>query len=141
MSGPSISTLMAMTIQIVLGLTVFFAHPKRRSNQCFFILSLAICAWIGSLFLAFTAKTEPVAEFAIREASAAAAIIFAAFNLLRLSISERQKEWSHILKRSQGWLVVTAGIVLFCQTKLFLQSAQMPVHVGHDLAVPVYGRP
>jgi len=128
-----------MTIQVVLGLTVFFAHPKRRSNQCFFILSLAICAWIGSLLLAFTAKTESIAEFAIREASAAAAIIFAAFNLLRLSISERQKEWGHILARSRGWLISTAAIVCYCQTKFFLQAARLPAHPSHDLAVPVYG--
>jgi signal transduction histidine kinase len=139
MTGSAISTLIAMTIQVVLGLTVFFAHPKRRSNQCFFILSLAICAWIGSLLLAFTAKTESIAEFAIREASAAAAIIFAAFNLLRLSISERQKEWGHILARSRGWLISTAVIVCYCQTKFFLQAARLPAHPSHDLAVPVYG--
>lgn len=141
MSGPAISTLIAMAIQVILGLTVFFAHPKRRSNQCFFILSLTICAWIGSLLLAFTANQAPVAEFAIREASAAAATIFAAFNLLRLSISERKKEWSHILARSRGWLIVTAAVVCFCQTKFFLQGARMPIHPGHDLAAPDYGRP
>jgi PAS domain S-box-containing protein len=139
MSGPAISTLLSMAIQVVLGLTVFFAHPKRRSNQCFLILSLAICGWIGSLLLAFTAKTEPVAELAIREASAAAALIFAAFNLLRLSISDRQKDWSHILARSRTWLIVTAGIVYLCQTKFFLQAARMPANPNHDLAVPIYG--
>jgi PAS domain S-box-containing protein len=139
MTGPAISTLMAMAIQAALGLTVFFAHPKRRSNQCFLILSLAICGWIGSLLLAFTADTENMAEFAIREASAAAAIIFAAFNLLRLSISEREKAWSNILARSKGWLIITAGVVCFCQTKLFLQSARLMPHTGHDLAVPGYG--
>src|SRR4029077_11218691 len=137
MSGPAISTLLAMAIQVVLGLTVFFAHPKRRSNQCFLILSLAICGWIGSLLLAFTAKTEPVAELAIREASAAAALIFAAFNLLRLSISDRQKDWSHILARSRTWLIVTTGIVYLCQTKFFLQAARMPANPNHDLAVPI----
>ncbi len=141
MSGAAISTLLAMAIQVVLGLTVFFAHPKRRSNQCFFILSLAICGWIGSLLLAFTARAEPVAELAIREASAAGAILFAAFNLLRLSISERQKEWSNILSRSRWWLLVTVGIVCFCQTKFFLQTAQMPAHLGRDLPMPVYARP
>src|SRR6266404_4700436 len=139
MRGPTISTLLAMAIQVALALTVFFAHPKRRSNQCFLILSLAICAWIGSLLLAFTARAEPVAEFAIREASAAAAVIFAAFNLLRLSISDRQKDWGHILGRSRGWLVVTIGVVCFCQTKFFLQAARMPAQLGHDLAVPIYG--
>jgi N-terminal 7TM region of histidine kinase len=138
MSGPAISTLLAMAIQVALGLTVFFAHPKRRSNQCFFLLSLAICTWIGSLLLAFTAKQEPVAEFAIREASAAAALIFAAFNLLRLSISQRQKDWSHILARSCGWLLVTVAVVGLCQTKFFLQAARMP-GPGHNLATPDYG--
>src|SRR4029077_16467912 len=123
------------------GLAVFFAQPKRRSNQCFLILSLAICAWIGSLLLTFNAKSEAAAEFGIREASAAAAVIFAAFNLLRLSISSRQKDWRHILARSRVWLIVTAGVVAFCQTKFFLQGAHLAADVGRDLAVPEYGRP
>jgi PAS domain S-box-containing protein len=141
MSGPAISTFLAMAIQIVLGLAVFFAQPKRRSNQCFLILSMAICTWIGSLLLTFNAKTEAIAEFGIREASAAAALIFAAFNLLRVSISSRQKEWGHILGRSRVWLIVTAGVVVFCQTQLFLHGAHLPARVGHDLAMPDYGRP
>ncbi|PYK31836.1 MAG: hypothetical protein DME57_02215 [Verrucomicrobia bacterium] len=139
MSGPAISTLLAIGIQALLGLTVFLAHPKRRSNQCFLLLSLAISGWIGSLLLAFTAKIEATAEFAIREASAAAPLIFAAFNLLRLSISESQKEWRHILWRSKGSLIITAGVVCFCQTKLFLQGARFVTRAGNVLAVPIYG--
>ena len=139
MSGPAISTLIAMAIQVVLGVSVFSAHRTRRSNQCFFILSLAICAWIGSLFFAFTARNEHAAGLAIREASAAAAIIFAAFNLLRLSISEREKEWSHILLRSRAWLIATLGIVCLCQTEFFLRGARFPAHAAAGVAAPVYG--
>ncbi len=124
MNSAAASSLVALTIQCGLGLVVFFANRKRRSNQCFLILSLAIVAWMGSLYCAFATTNQGVAEFSIREASAAAALIFAGFNLLRLSIREEQKSWGQILRRSRFWLVVTFLIIVLCQTKFFLQGAR-----------------
>ena len=135
MNSAAALSLVALIIQCGLGLVVFFANRKRRSNQCFLILSLAIVAWMGSLYCAFATTNQGVAEFAIREASAAAALIFASFNLLRLSIREEQKSWGQILRRSRFWLVVTFLIIVLCQTKFFLQGAHMTAGVPR----PIYG--
>src|SRR5712692_5776208 len=135
MNSAAASSLVALIIQCGLGLAVFFANPKRKSNQCFLILSLAIVAWLGSLYCAFATTNQGVAEFAIREASAAAALIIGSFNLLRLSIHEKQKSWGQILRRSRFWLVVTFLIVVLCQTKFLLQGARITA----GSPSPIYG--
>src|SRR5437667_6199275 len=135
MNSAAASSLVALIIQCGLGLAVFFANPKRKSNQCFLILSLAIVAWMGSLYCAFASTNQGVAQLAIREASAAAALIIGSFNLLRLSIREKQKSWGQILRRSCFWLVVTFLIVVLCQTKFFLQGARMTA----GSPSPIYG--
>src|SRR4029077_4667206 len=110
-------------------------------NQCFLILSLAIVAWMGSMYCAFATTNQGVAEFAIREASAAAALIFASFNLLRLSIREKQESWGQMFRHSRSWLLVTSAIVVLCQTKFFLQGARIPDRAvaGILLPSPIYG--
>ena len=47
MSGTTVPTLAAIALQLVLGLAVFQANPKRRLNQCFLLLSVVIVAWLG----------------------------------------------------------------------------------------------
>src|SRR5690349_1302230 len=112
--------LLALTIQCGLGSAVFFANPKRRSNQCFLFLSLAICGWLTALYVGLASESTAVITLCMREASAAAAVIFAGFNFLRLSIRERQKDWWAIFRQSRVWLLVTLAIVVLCQTKFFL---------------------
>ena len=80
MSSHTIPTLAALVVQIALGLAVFLANRRRLANQCFLLLSLAIGTWLGSLQLAFSARSPEVAEFAIRLASAAGASYFAMLN-------------------------------------------------------------
>ena len=141
MNSAAAPTLVALIIQCGLGLVVFFANRRRRSNQCFLILSLAIVAWMGSMYSAFAATNHRLAEFAIREASAAAALIFASFNLLRLSIREKQKSWGQMFRHSRSWLLVTSAIVVLCQTKFFLQGARIPNRAAADILLPspIYG--
>jgi PAS domain S-box-containing protein len=141
MNSATIPILAALILQVGMGLIVFQSNPKRRSNQCFLILSLVIGAWLASLYFAFSATNNFVAESSIRGASAAAALIFATFNLLRLSIRHREKGWGGIFRRSRIWLIVTAGIIVLCQTKFFLQGARIPEHpeVPHLLPRPIYG--
>jgi uncharacterized membrane protein YhfC len=74
MSGATIPTIGAIALQLILGLAVFQANPKRRLNQCFLLLSLVIVAWLASLHFSFTATTPIVAEFSIRQASVAGAL-------------------------------------------------------------------
>jgi nitrogen-specific signal transduction histidine kinase len=129
----------AIILQLGLGLAVLWANPKRTSNQCFFLLCLAIDGWLGSFYFAFASSNLRVAEAAIREASVAGAVILTSFNFLRLSIRERHKGWKGILWNSRIWLIATAGIVVFCQTKLFLIGAQMPSAMDVGAPVPIYG--
>jgi PAS domain S-box-containing protein len=141
MNHATIPILAAIVIQLGLGLAVFQANPKRTSNQCFLFLSFAIGIWLGSLYCAFSSSKPASAEFSIRQASAAGAVILTAFNLLRLSIRERDKGWRSIIRHSRFWLFITAGIIVLCQTKLFLQGARIPQHgaAGSLLPSPIYG--
>src|SRR3984893_10248294 len=141
MKSASAPSLVVLTIRVSLGLAVFFSNRKRRSNQCFLFLSLAICGWLIALVVGLASQKTAITTFCMREASAAAAVIFAGFNLLRLSIRERQKDWQRIFHRSRGWVLVTLAIVVLCQTKFFLQGARIPNHAttGILLPSPIYG--
>ena len=139
MSGATVPTIGAIALQLILGLAVFQANPKRRLNQCFLLLSLVIVAWLASLHFAFTASTSTVAEFSIRQASVAGALYLAMLNLLRLSVRQREQSWRDILGRSRVWLAVTIGIVALCQTNFFLQGAKIPNPVGSAAPIPLYG--
>lgn len=138
MTAATISTLAAMVLQLSLGLAVFQANRHRLANQCFLLLSLTIDAWLGSLFLAFTATTPATAEFAIRQASAAGAIYLAVLNLLRISVRQRQLGWKGVLAHSKTWLVLTFAIIVLCQTKAFLKGAVLSPN-PHTAPSPDYG--
>lgn len=141
MNAATTPTLVAIAIQLGLGLAVFQANPRRKSNQCFFLLSLIIGTWLGSLYLVFTTTKADVAEFFIREASATGALILVAFNLLRLSSQKRNQSWRAILRQSRLWLIIAFAVVGFCQTTLFLQGVQFskPSGVTVPAPVPIYG--
>ena len=141
MNSATAPIFVALVIQLGLGLAVFQANPKRASNQCFLFLSFAIGIWLGNLYSAFSTDNPAIAEFSIRQASAAAAVILAAFNLLRLSIREREKGWPGMFYRSRAWLAGTIGIVLFCQTKLFLEGVRMSHAIGFSPPTPLYAKP
>jgi hypothetical protein len=142
MNTAAVPTLVAIAIQIALGLAVFQANPRRRSNQCFLLLSAVIGIWLGSIFLAISIGGVEAAVFHIRQASAAGALILVVFNLLRLTISHRQASWWQILQRSRRWLIAGAAMVIFCETPLFLQSASIAqTEAGKAAAInPIYGR-
>lgn len=137
MTGASVATLCALALQLAIGLAVFQANRRRLANQCFLLLSVAISAWLGSLFLAFSANSPQVAEFAIRQASAAGAVYLAALNLLRLSVRQKQQGWRSLFGHSRVWLICTLGIVGLCQTKLFLLGAT--IRLSGTAPTPLYG--
>src|SRR5438477_4866101 len=139
MTSVTAPTFAAIALQLILGLTVFQANPKRRLNQCFLLLSLVIIAWLGSLHFAITARDPIVAEFAIRQASAAGALYLTMLNLLRLSVRHGAQSWGDILRRSRVWLLGAIGVVALCQTDFFLREATMPDPIGSAAPIPVYG--
>jgi PAS domain S-box-containing protein len=137
MNNATLPTLVVIVIQIGLGLAVFHANPRRTSNQCFLFLSLVISAWLGSLGLAFSAKTVGLAEFAIRQANATGILYLFGMNLLRLSISRPTENWRDLFRRCRIWLVSSVAAIMFCQTQLFLKGVRMPTTVG-TVPVPIY---
>ena len=137
MKGATAPILAAILAQLGLGLAVFLANPRRKSNQCFLIVSFMAIGWLGSIYGGFTTGDPRVAALCIREAWATGPLILAALNLLRLSIRWRQESWRGLLRRSWGWLVLTFGIVALCQTSFFLQTARIPPGAGEALAVPI----
>ena len=139
MTSVTIPTIGAIALQLILGLAVFQANPKRRLNQAFLLLSLVIVAWLATLHFASTANSSTVAEFAIRQASVAGALCLAMFNFLRLSLLHGDRSWGAILGRSRLWLGGTIGIVVLCQTRFFLEGARFPNPAGAAPPIPIYG--
>ncbi len=129
MNAANIPVLIAVGLQMSLGLAVFYANRKRRSNQCFLILSLAATAWLMSLFFAFTAVTENQATWAIREAFAAGMLIVASLNLLRLALTRPNDSWRALLKASHYWIFWSLVVVAVSQTPWFVSGT----HLGDPL--------
>lgn len=142
MNSATSPSLAAIVIQLGLGAVVFQANSRRKSNQCFLLLSLVIATWLGTLYLTLSTRSAEAAEFYIREACAAGVLVFAVFNLLRLSIQKQNQSWRNILGESWLWLLLVFLIVCFCQTKFFLQGARFSYRPGGTTAValPIYGR-
>lgn len=140
MNGPTTATLVALVVQVALGLAVFQANRKRASNQCFLLLSFAAAGWLASLYFAFTASNSRAAELSIRAASSAGILILVNLNLLRLSIREEDKRWSVILRHSRTWIIVAAAAIIFCQTEFFLEGAQIVSPIGVAPPKPIYGQ-
>ena len=136
--GVTVPTIGALALQLTLGLAVYQANSKRLANQCFLLLSLAISSWLCCLLVGSTTGSAKLAEFCIRQASAAGVLYLAALNLLRLSIRKNEHGWSGIVRHSRTWLACTVAITVLCQTPWFLKSVEMADTVG--LAPqPLYG--
>jgi len=125
MNSSTIPILVALFIQLALGLVVFQANRQLKSNQSFLLLSAVAAGWLCTLYYASTATDAGMAAFWIREASAFGALNLACFNLLRLSIREKNRNWKEILRQSRIWIVATAAIVVFCQTRFYLPGARL----------------
>src|SRR5947199_1976651 len=135
MNSETIPILGAIAIQLAIAVAVFFANPRQKPNQSFLFLSLAAIGWLGCLYFGSITTNLSILAWCIREAFAAGILILAVFNLLRLSIRERPKNWRDILRQSRGWTVLTIGMIGFCQTKFFLIGAQMEASAPK----PIYG--
>src|SRR5574340_1177757 len=101
MTNVGLPALAAILMQVGLGLIVFQANPKRRSNQCFLLLSFSIGGWLTCLYFGLSTDSPTIAEICVRSASSAGVVIFTLFNLLRLSIREKQRGWRGMLGHSR----------------------------------------
>src|SRR2546423_3356938 len=98
MNSSTFPIVVALFIQLALGLVVFQANRHLKSNQAFLFLSLVAAGWLCAMYFAITATNLNLAAVWIRQTYAVGALIPAAFNLLRLSIRERQASWKVILR-------------------------------------------
>jgi PAS domain S-box-containing protein len=141
MNSSTFPILVALFIQLALGLVVFQANRDLKSNQSFLLLSLVAAGWLGAMYFAITATSLTVAALSIRQTYAIGAVIPATFNLLRLSIRERQASWKVILRQSRLWIVLTIAAVIFCQTNWFLTGARFHSAMGYSVPDAIYAYP
>ncbi|HEX4638506.1 MAG TPA: ATP-binding protein [Chthoniobacterales bacterium] len=141
MNSATLPILVAILVQLALGVVVFLANRHLKSNQTFLLLSVGGAAWLGCVFYASTAANPQQATFWIRQASAAALVNLAGFNFLRLSIRERQSSWGTIVRQSALWILLTIAAVAFCQTHWFLKGAHFSPVLGGAAPKPDYNHP
>ncbi|HWY50280.1 MAG TPA: ATP-binding protein [Chthoniobacterales bacterium] len=136
MNSSTIPILVALFIQVALGLVVFQANRQRKANQCFLLLSMVAAGWLCSLYSVLTAKEPTIAAFWIRQASVFGVLLLTVFNFLRLSIKNGERPWPAILRDSWLWIAASVGVVAFCETTFFLQGASLSQTTGSF--IPVY---
>lgn len=141
MNGETVPIIAAIIVQSALGLTVFLANRRNKPNQAFLFVSIAAVAWLATLHVGSTTMDLTVVRWCMREASAAGVVTVALFNLLRLSIREKQRDWKEILRQSRVSLAATLAVVIFCQTKYFLQGARLSQALSSRPPEPIYGYP
>src|SRR6476620_2164308 len=136
MNSATTPIIVALLGQIGLAFAVFQANPKRRSNQCFLLLSMAICVWLMYRYFGLSTRVPAVAELCIRESCAAGAVILALLNLLRLTIRNRQSRWRDLLRESIPWFAVGLAVVVLCQTSFFIKGVRLNVDNITGLSAP-----
>ena len=136
MNSATTPIIVALLGQIGLAFAVFQANPKRRSNQCFLLLSMAICVWLMYRYFGLSTRVPAVAELCIRESCAAGAVILVLLNLLRLTIRNRQSRWRHLLRESIPWFAVGLAVVVLCQTSFFIKGVRLNVDNITGLSAP-----
>jgi GAF domain-containing protein len=141
MTSATIPILIALNLQIGLGVVVFQANWHRRSNQCFLLLSFVTAAWLAGLYFAVGARDAVTAVYSIRAASAAGVCALVVFTLLRESIVRSREPWSVILADSKVWLITGGGLALFSLTGFFLKSVQFSPNADLTAPSPVYWVP
>ena len=137
MNSNAVPTIIAMIVQSALGVVVFYANPKRRSNQCFLLLTLVILAWLSSILTAFLSQSEFTARVGIRESFVFGYLYLLTINLFRRSIISERDSWQSIILTSKRWLAVGLLVSILCQTPFFLREANLSP--GNAAPSAVYG--
>jgi signal transduction histidine kinase len=140
MNAASIPLLLALLIQLGLGLAVYRANSRNHANQSFLIVSVCILAWLLSLHFSFNATDPGTAAFWIRSAWATGFLVVNGFNLLRLGILCRDSGWPEIGKRAVKLGIPSLIGIASCYTPYFLRYAEIREEAGNELIpLPVYG--
>lgn len=138
MNSETVPILGAMIVQSGLALGVFFTNPGRKSNQAFLLLSIAAVTWLAGLYFGLNASDLGLAAWWMRESYVGGILVLVTLNLLRITICERHVHWLPILYRARYWLAAAAAMILFCQTRFFLQGAHFVHHASGETPWPTY---
>lgn len=131
-----ISAIIALLVNGLLGLLVFFINPRRPANVHFLILTLAVSSWLLCLiFGSFSIKPEHVV-FWMRQSGICAALTPPAIDIMRLAITGHAGYRQKVKKRTALWLIMTIPVVLLCQTNWFIKGAVINLGNFHQ---PIYG--
>jgi PAS domain S-box-containing protein len=134
----SLLIVFAFIVNLFFGVLVYFVQRRRLVNQCFLLFSISMGAWLACLGMGSRPSSVEAAMFWIRQASAIAASVPVAANLLRLAIIHPEAPWSRIMTKSRWWIIGFLFNLGLCQTPFFLKTAVLAV-APHHVALPVYG--
>ena len=138
MGDRAIPILGALIIQVAVGLAVFVTNSRRKPNQAFLLLSIAIVGWLACLYIGSTRTALTVVAWCMRGSFISAILILLSLNFLRLSIREPNASWRLLLYHSRYWLISMAAIIILCCGNFLLVGARSS-H-GPGLAPqPIYG--
>jgi signal transduction histidine kinase len=118
----------ALVTSAGIGLVVFAANRRRSANQAFFILTLTIASWLGSVLHAFQSTTASTASFWIRSASITGGFLPVAISLLRVSIVYPGLSLFKLGRRIPILFIAYGLNVVYCLTSLYLVGAEIPAH-------------
>ncbi|PYK78835.1 MAG: hypothetical protein DME38_09130 [Verrucomicrobia bacterium] len=138
MGDHAIPILGALIIQVAVGLAVFVTNSRRKPNQAFLLLSIAIVGWLACLYIGSTRTALAVVAWCMRGSFISAILILLSLNFLRLSIREPNASWRLLLYHSRYWLISMAGIIILCCGNFLLVGARF----SHGLGLapqPIYG--
>jgi signal transduction histidine kinase len=136
-----VSITVALWVDLLYGLLVFFTNPRRSANQQYLVLSLCLGAWLGSVLGALLARSSEQAQTWIGNAFVATTLIPAAFNLVRMAIRKPEDTGLRILGRAKWVLSASILFSLLCKLPGFIKSVDLvhPGNAGWVVAEPAYG--
>ncbi len=123
----SSSFLIALGCDLLLGVAVFLANPRRPANASFLIQCIIIGSWLLTRDLAFSSTTAPEAIFWGRVCSAFALLIVPAFELLRTAVAYDEKGWGEIIRRFRFWIISAGIMAVLALTPFYIRDVFFPV--------------
>ncbi|MFA7369902.1 MAG: histidine kinase dimerization/phospho-acceptor domain-containing protein, partial [Kiritimatiellales bacterium] len=108
---------------IILGLFVLLANPKRLLNIGFAILSVLIILWLGSMFFGSSGWSEPVLLFWIRQTSAAGGMIPLGFFFMHTAVANPGITTRQIIYKLRYWILAGFAVLILCHSSIFALSA------------------
>ncbi len=130
--------LVALLLDLALGVVVYLAHTRRTVNRHYLTLSMVVGAWLVANWHVLHAESEPAAGMWIRIATAAASMIPVCCNVLRICVAQPGLDWAGALRRTRRLWALNAAVIAVCFLPPFLRGVRMPVP-PNVVADPVYG--